>query len=168
MRSLSFSFVRAYPVILISVSFFLMISVQLEQLSLWYRFASKKLSCQVSLSRLQTHPFSPNYYFCSALTENLQHFLVRRPSKWILWTEVLAHFSPHLSFSQDDICSIVWSLKSFPLVDQNELWILTLIIYYPRYTSSYVTFQISTKVIKSLKRPMKVHGIPILTFYFQA
>jgi hypothetical protein len=63
--------------------------------------------------------------FCSANTEDLQHLFVRYPKKWRVWINVFNFFGPHLTFIQDDVCSILWSFQQFPFVDNTGLWTLS-------------------------------------------
>ncbi|EIE86181.1 hypothetical protein RO3G_10892 [Rhizopus delemar RA 99-880] len=38
---------------------------------------------------------------------------------------VLRNGDPHLTFTQDDVCSILWSFQQFSFVDNPDLWILS-------------------------------------------
>jgi hypothetical protein len=45
--------------------------------------------------------------------------------KWRVWIDAFNFFSPHLTFTQDDICSILWSFQQFTFVDNTDLWTLS-------------------------------------------
>ncbi|KAG1439645.1 hypothetical protein G6F55_013682 [Rhizopus delemar] len=92
--------------------------------SLWYRLVHKKLYSQTSLSHMNTRTTSAECHFCSCAVEDIQHLLVRCPRKWAIWIEVFNYYCPHLSFTQDDICSLLWSFKTFHSVYNPELWSL--------------------------------------------
>ncbi|KAG1140784.1 hypothetical protein G6F37_009191 [Rhizopus arrhizus] len=92
--------------------------------SLWYRLVHKKLYSQATLSQMTTRTTSAQCHFCSCVVEDIQHLIVRCPRKWAVWIEVFNFYSPHLYFSQDDICSLLWSFKTFHFVDNPELWTL--------------------------------------------
>ncbi|KAG0806624.1 hypothetical protein G6F20_010985 [Rhizopus arrhizus] len=92
--------------------------------SLWYRLVHKKMYSQAALSQMTTRTTSAQCHFCSCVVEDIQHLIVRCPRKWAVWIEVFNVYSPHLYFSQDDICSLLWSFKTFHFVDNPELWTL--------------------------------------------
>ncbi|KAG1450664.1 hypothetical protein G6F46_010433 [Rhizopus delemar] len=50
---------------------------------------------------------------------------MRCPRKWKVWTDAFNFFSPHLTFTQDDVFSILWSFQRFPFVDNTDLWTLS-------------------------------------------
>ncbi|KAG1158199.1 hypothetical protein G6F36_014187 [Rhizopus arrhizus] len=78
-----------------------------EGRSLWYHLFHRKLYSQPLLSRFDNGLTSSQCKFCSANTEDLQHLFVRCPTKWRVWIDVFNFFSPHLTFTQDDVCSIL-------------------------------------------------------------
>ena len=113
-------------------SLFWTMPVSPESRSLWYRLFHRKLYSQSLLSRFDNGLTSSQCRFCSANTEDLQHLFVRCPMKWRVWIDAFNFFSPHLTFTQDDVCSILWSFQQFTFVDNIDLWTLAcpLEIYY--------------------------------------
>ncbi|KAG1396711.1 hypothetical protein G6F60_009458 [Rhizopus arrhizus] len=103
-------------------SHFWKMPVSPESQSLWYRLLHRKLFSQPLLSKFDSGLASSQCKFCSANTEDLQHFFVRCPMKWRVWIDAFNFFSPHLTFTQDDACSILWSFQRFPFVDNTDLW----------------------------------------------
>ncbi|KAG1489988.1 hypothetical protein G6F47_013507 [Rhizopus delemar] len=96
-----------------------------ESRSLWYRLFHRKLFSQSLLSKFDNGLTSPQCKFCSANNEDIQHLFVRCPRKWRVWIDAFNFFSPHLTFTQDDVCSILWSFQRFPFVDNTDLWTLS-------------------------------------------
>ncbi|KAG0739955.1 hypothetical protein G6F23_008598 [Rhizopus arrhizus] len=80
-------------------SLFWKIPVSPESRSLWYRLLHRKLYSQSLLSRFDNGLTSSRYAF--------------------------NFFSPHLTFTQDDVCSILWSFQKFTFVDNTDLWTLS-------------------------------------------
>ena len=78
------------------------------------------------LSRFDNGLTSSQCKFCSANTEDFQHLFVRYPMKWRVWIDAFNFFSPHLTFTQDDVCSILWSFRQFTFVDNIDLWRFTI------------------------------------------
>ncbi|KAG0734637.1 hypothetical protein G6F62_003133 [Rhizopus arrhizus] len=93
-----------------------------ENRSLWYRLFHRRLYSQPLLSSFDNGLTSSQCKFCSANTEDLQHLFVHCPMKWRVWIDAFNFFSPHLTFTQDDICSILWSFQWFTFVDNTDLW----------------------------------------------
>jgi hypothetical protein len=91
-----------------------------ESRSLWYRLFHRKLYSQSLLSR-----FDNGLTSLQCNTEDLQHLFVRCPMKWRVWIDTFNFFSPHLTFTQDDVGSILWSFQQFPFVDNTNLWTLS-------------------------------------------
>ncbi|KAG0988240.1 hypothetical protein G6F28_009828 [Rhizopus arrhizus] len=106
-------------------SLFWKVPVSPESRSLWYRLFHRKLYSQSLLSRFDNGLTSSQCKFCSANTEDLQHLFVRCPMKWRVWIDAFNFFSPHLTFTQDDVCSILWSFQQFTFVDNIGLWTLS-------------------------------------------
>jgi hypothetical protein len=63
-------------------SFFWKMPVSPESRSLWYRLFHRKLYSQSLLSRFDNSLTTSQCKFCSANTEDLQHFFVRCPMRW--------------------------------------------------------------------------------------
>ncbi|KAG0735225.1 hypothetical protein G6F23_011743 [Rhizopus arrhizus] len=76
-------------------------------------------------SRFDNGLTSSQCKFCSANTEDLQHLSVCCPMKWRVWIDAFNFFSPHLTFTQDDVCSILWSFQQFTFIDNTDLWTLS-------------------------------------------
>ncbi|KAG0765718.1 hypothetical protein G6F16_005866 [Rhizopus arrhizus] len=96
-----------------------------ESRSLWYRLFHRKLYSQSLLSRFDNGLTSSQCKFCSASTKDLQHLFVRCPKKWRVWLDAFNFLSPHLTFTQDNVGSILWSFQQFPFVDNTDLWTLS-------------------------------------------
>ncbi|KAG0737654.1 hypothetical protein G6F62_010455 [Rhizopus arrhizus] len=96
-----------------------------ESRSLWYRLFHRKLYSQSLLSRFDNGLTSSQCKFCSANTEDLQHLFVCCPRKWRVWLDAFNFFSPHLTFTQSNVCSILWSFQWFPFVGNTDLWTLS-------------------------------------------
>ncbi|KAG0935215.1 hypothetical protein G6F32_010480 [Rhizopus arrhizus] len=106
-------------------SLFWKMPVSPESRSLWYRLFHRKLYSQSLLSRFDNGLTPSQCKFCPANTEDLQHLFVRCPMKWRVWIDAFNFFSPHLTFTQDDVCSILWSFQQFTFVDNTDLWTLS-------------------------------------------
>ncbi|KAG0871644.1 hypothetical protein G6F16_005740 [Rhizopus arrhizus] len=106
-------------------SLFWTMPVSPESRSLWYRLLHRKLYSQSLLSRFDNGLTFSQCKFCSANTEDLQYLFVRCPMKWRVWIDAFNFFSPHLTFTQDDVCSILWSFQQFTFVDNIGLWTLS-------------------------------------------
>jgi hypothetical protein len=105
--------------------FFWKMPISPESRSLWYFLFHRKLYSQSLLSRFDNGLATSLCKFCSVNTEDLQHLFVRCPMKWRVWLDAFNFFSPHLTFTQDDVCSILWSFRQFTFVDNIDLWTLS-------------------------------------------
>ncbi|KAG0954419.1 hypothetical protein G6F40_012583 [Rhizopus arrhizus] len=106
-------------------SLFWKMPVSPESRSLWYRLFHRKLYSQSLLSRFDNGLTPSQCKFCSANTEDLQHLFVRCPMKWRVWIDAFNFFNPHLTFTQDNVCSILWSFQQFTFVDNTDLCTLS-------------------------------------------
>ncbi|EIE88051.1 hypothetical protein G6F46_007684 [Rhizopus delemar] len=92
-----------------------------ESRSLWYCLFHRKLFSQSLLSKFDNGLASSQCKFCSANNEDLQHLFLRCPRKWRVRIDAFNFFSSHLTFTQADVCSILWSFQRFPFVDNTDL-----------------------------------------------
>jgi hypothetical protein len=126
--------------------------------SLWYRLVHKKLYSQTSLSHMNTSTTSAECHFCSCAVEEIQHLLVRCPRKWAIWIEVFNYYCPHLLFTQDDICSLLWPFKTFHFVDNQNcgLCVAVFLHIFGVFTGGTLSKAHRSSKIRSLKLPCHV------------
>jgi hypothetical protein len=98
--------------------------------TVWYRVLTGKIPHNTLLFSFGLIP-SPLCSFCHQQADNIDHFLVTCPKKWILWEHTLHLIYPDLEFPPSLLFDILYSLhvpgsilniKSFDAIISTILW----------------------------------------------